>query len=151
MKKDKGQDFAARLKGLKAFGLGKDEMALTDRTIANRSKIKEEIIAKCKTAGPAIEKAFEYIEVVSSILKMTETLRRQEAQLEKVHQSISFNTFVYHIYQSSTDAALKQAYFTKSDSRQQDLQEGVRICDTAINTYQKIFDLVYSIFLKQRN
>lgn len=82
--RDKGVDFANRLKGLRVFDLGKDEAAVTTATLSQEEAIKKEMQEFNPSYITAVNDLFTYIKTVNEIIKTRDELKK----LESTYQSV---------------------------------------------------------------
>mmetsp|Transcript_64393 Transcript_64393/g.74866 ORF Transcript_64393/g.74866 Transcript_64393/m.74866 type:complete len:293 (-) Transcript_64393:174-1052(-) len=126
--KDKGVDFENRLKGLRAFELGKDEAAVTTATLAQEDAIRKEMEEFNPSYLAAVTDLFNYIHIIEEIIKVREELKKLDWNYAKVYKK------------SDIDSALYLKAFTRYECAKNDLA----LSEKAIKTFSKVLELSQS-------
>jgi len=121
LKKDKGNDFVERLRGFRAFDIGKDEVAHTNKLLAMEKEVADHINPKKKPAiDIAIASCFTYVKIIDKINHTMEDMRKRESELESASKKVD----------------LTAAEFDKFLSRQIDAELNNQISVRTIQTFE---------------
>jgi predicted nucleic acid-binding Zn-ribbon protein len=126
LKKDKGRDFVERLKGFRAFGLGKEEVAQTNKLLQNEKEVTERINHKRSHPLTAVPVSFEYVKVIDRVNHIMDDMHKREVDLESAAKKVD----------------LTGAELDKLRSRKNDAETGLQIAYKALQT----FDSAHKLF-----
>jgi hypothetical protein len=135
LKRDKGNDFIERMKGFRAFGLGKDEVAQTTKLLSMEKDVSDRINLKKKPQlEEPIKVSFNYIKVIDNINHIMEDMRKREAELDSISEVV--------------DKA--NAVLDKTRSRKNDAETGLQISNKAIQSFEYVLRLFQTTSQKCR-
>jgi len=127
LKKDKGEDFILRLKGFRAFGLGKEEVAQTSKLITMEKEVAERINYKKKTPLAGVNASFNYVKIIDRINHIMDEMHKRELDLDEAAKIVD----------------LTGAELDKHRSRKDDAENNLQIALKAIETFEAAHNLFY--------